>query len=298
MKRIITLVGISILIAWAVAGAWAEPLTLRYKFTAGEVDKYKYSMNMNMSMPGIAQGMGPISMNMSAVVLQRTLDVLSDGSAKVQISYQDMKMDMAGLPGGDKSNPPKMPDMTMTMTMTPEGKISISSIQGLDKLAAASPLPGMDFGKMLNVMSCNSLFPSGPVDVGGTWSQTMPFGSGQMEVTSTLASASEPIWSETAARINQNVKGHMSLADLIKAFAGLMPTQGEASQKMSQLTGGMDMNGSMSVLFSPALGKFLKGGGKLGAVLTICIPSAAASQGAPSQITMNMDMNFNITRFK
>ena len=206
-------------------------------------------------------------------------------------------MDMTGSPQTQK--PPRIPDMSITTTMTPEGRVL--NVEGLDKMMAASGvvLQGMNSYQMINsVMKCNVLFPAEPVDVGSNWKQVvpMPFGKGDMRVSSTLTAIGEQIWSQSAAKITQTFDAQMDLAEMIKPMVDSMPA--EARSAMSSMSGRLDLVGSMDYLFSPAMGKLLTACGDMTVTTNMKIPAEAVKSGAPSEISMDMDMKISLTRFK
>ncbi len=297
MKRWITVATLICFVAAACA-AQAEPIKLAYKFTKGELDKYRINMTMNMSMPNIpgAGNMGPISMSMEMVAQQRTLEVLSDGSAKVRMTYSAPRVKMTG---GAKTNQAAFPKQTFSVNMTMARDGRVLWMEGMEKMLAMSGLQNFDMTQFTNLMGQYALLPSEPVEIGANWRQVMamPFDAGEMVVDSVLESYGNQIWSLRTAGINQKFGAHMDLGNIMRAVAGSMPTNGKERQMMQQMSGGLDMNGTMTFYFAPAIGKILKGSGQMWGAITINMPAEAVRQGAPSELSMAMDMKMNLTRF-
>ena len=298
MKRCITIATL-LLFVFAAVASQAEPIKLAYKFTKGELDKYRMNKSMNMTMPGIPGGgnMPPVSMTMEMVAQQRTLEVLPDGSARIRVTYSTPSMKMTGAP---KMKQPAIPKQTFSviMTMAPDGRVL--SMEGMEKMLAASGLKNFDFSQFTNLMGQYAFLPPDPVEVGAMWKQTvpMPFGAGDMTVDSVLESYGEQIWSQVAAGVNTKYTAHMDLGQIMRSVAGSMAAKGKEWQMISQMSGGIDMNGTMTFYFAPAIGKVLKGSGQMWATVKIGMPAEAVRQGAPPELCMDMDMKMTLTRFK
>lgn len=298
MKRWITIATL-VLFVVAACAAQAEPVKLAYKFTKGELDKYRVNMSMNMAMPNVPGGgnMQPINMAMEMVAQQRTLAVLPDGSAKIRVTYSTPKMKVTG---GPKTKQPVVPKQTFSvvMTMAPDGRVL--AMEGMEKMFAASGLANSDMSQFTNLMGQYAFLPSEPVEIGTIWKQTvpMPFGAGDMTVDSVLQSYGERIWSLAAAGINQKFTAHIDLGQIIGSVMGSMPMKEKERQMISQMSGEIDMNGTMTFYFAPSIGKVLKGRGQMWAAITINMPAEAVRQGAPGELCMAMDMKMTMTRFK
>lgn len=293
---------IAVTLIIAAVAAIAEPVTLEYKFKAGDVDKYKMTMDMSMQMSGIPAKEGVPAMNMSMLMtcIQTTLAVNPDGSAKVKVTYGDMKI--TGLPKSAKAETKTktnaLAGQSIIMTMSKRGQML--SVEGMDKLMAAAGAPSMDFSKFLNAASNQALLPEGPVEVGQSWEQEvpLPFGDSKFNVTSTLESTDQQMWGLNAAKVNQVFNGSFDIADIMKAMMGGLNTGAKGMPDMSSFSGTADMSGDMSFLFAPTIGKLLKGDGTMQMKMTMNLPPEAVKQGAPASFDMNMNMRINITRFK
>lgn len=293
MKRSMKSCMVLALTVLALGAAKAEPVKLAYKFTAGEVDKYKLQMTMSMNSPLFTQGK-PMTVSTSSIVKQQTLEVLPDGSAKIQMTTSDIKVTGSAIPK-EKQSQLANASSTVKMTIAPDGKVS--NVEGLEKAMAASGA-NMDMSPIINQLSSTLLFPKDPVEAGATWSQSIPIpgADGQVNINSTLLATNEPIWSENAARIKQSYNIHMGLAQMMKAMSGAVPEQ--ARSMMASMSGSMDMTGTVSFLFSPARGKVLKGGGSMSGNINIELPTQGTNQGAAPQMSFPMDITMSMTRFK
>lgn len=302
MKRLVVSLTALVFLCGLVCAAQGEPIKLAYKFTKGELDKYRMDISINMTMPALP-GMGnppPINMKMQAVQYQRTLEVLPDGSAKVRFTQSVSDLKVAGGPKGKMPEIPKQ-SISMIFTMTPQGKVvSMEGTEKVQKMFESMGIQGFDPSLLTSQMGQYAFLPEEPVEVGSTWKQVipLPMGWGEMTVESTLNSYGEQVWSQTAARITQTFTGKMDLAEVMKSVFAAMPMSEKERQAMAGFSGSMDMNGKMTFLFAPALGKILKGNGQMWATITINMPAEAVRQGAPGEMTMVMEVNFSMTRFK
>ena len=296
MKRYIGVCLVIVLVLSAVA-AVAEPVTLAYKFSPGDVDKYNITMDMSMTMPGMTgqSGVSPMNMSMTVTCTQKTLSVNPDGSAKIKITYGAPVI--SGSPAVTKgaAKAPKIEGQSIVVTMSKRGQML--SIEGMDKLMGGQAMPGMDFS---NLLSSQAVLPEGPVDVGQSWTQSvaLPFGNSTMEVKSTLDDAGLQMWNQQAAKIKQTYKASLDLADMFKAITAAIAGKSGQTPDLSKLSGDLTMDGDMTYMFAPAIGKLLKGNGTIRADMNMNMPQDAVKQGAPSNIKFTMNMTIGITRFK
>lgn len=298
MKTYLRVCLVSMLVVMAAAAS-AEPITLEYKFTVGEVDKYKMTMDMSMEMPamGSKTTAPPTNMSMTMTWAQKTLEVNPDGSAKLQVTYGEPTISGPKMPA-NAAKTTKLGGKSVIMTMSKRGQML--SMEGLDKVMASSGLKNLDFSKFTSGASSGPLFPEGPAEVGQSWSQEIPFpfGNSQMNVTSTLVSTDEQLWSQKAARLKQVFNGQLDLADIMKAVGPAAAGSAKGAPDLSSMTGNAGFDGHMSFVFAPELGKLLKGDGNVGIKMTMNMPAELTKQGAPPSVCMNMNMRMTITRFK
>jgi hypothetical protein len=199
------LVGLSAALV-ASAALTAQDTTLRYRFTKGEVLRYRSVTQTDMVMSGLP-GMGDmnIATTMTNVMKTVTDSVAADGTATVKVTYESMKMAMSIPMMGDvtydtAAPPPDGNPITdafkplsalvgqeFTMVMSALGKIQ--KVDGLkpilDKVKAqAESVPGgaagMPGGNNLQaflsedaqvqmLQQGSAPFPDKPVKAGDTW---------------------------------------------------------------------------------------------------------------------------------
>jgi len=261
----------------ALSGVQAKDVKLEYKFRKGEVDKYKVTMGMKMSMPGMPKGAQmPGTMIVSMTMAQKVLDVLPDGSAKIQVTMSNMKMSGPGMP----RNMGSMPARTMTVTMTKDGRTAGGGMGGM--MGGMGAMPGSD---PMGSMAC--VLPTRAVRVGETWKQAipMPNNCGKINCVSTLLSAALPMGKTTASKIKQSFSGRLDLGKMMGGGAG-------------GGSGDMDLKGSSIIFFSPSQGKLLKTSSKVSVKMRMSTPPNPQSPGAPTKMNMLMDMTINVTKVK
>jgi len=285
---------VAILIS-AAACVIAEPIALEYKFKQGEVNAYKVAMTMSVAAPQMAAASAPASARTEMTITYKTLEVLPDGSAKIEVSTSAPAMSE----GGKNVSSGNAKGSTKVVVMSKQGQITSS--EGEDSDMVSSSLQNMDFSGLLNGASRQILFPSGPVDVGQKWTQDapMPFGGSKLSVSSTLVGL-EGSGQEKNARIRQAFAGKINLGDVMKAMAGTSNMSPEQSAQMSQINGTVNITGDMQFLFSPNAGKMVRGGGDLTAKVIIGLPNNKNESASSStkNINLTVSMQMNITRIK
>jgi len=302
MKRYFTFLASLVFVCALACACHGEPIKLAYKFTKGELDKYRTNLSMNMTMPAIP-GMGnvpPIAIEMETVVQQRTLEVLPDGSAKVRTTYSVPRLKITGGPKG------KMPEISkqsfsISWTITPQGRVtSVEGAEKLQKMFESAGIQNFDMSLLTHQMTQFVFLPEEPVDVGSTWSQVvpLPLGWGDLRIESTLDSYGEQLWSQTTARITQKFNGRIDLSQVVKSVTSSAPLSEKERRSISEVSGSMEVDGNTTFLFAPVLGKILKASGQMWGKITINMPSEVVRKGGPAQMTMSMDMKFSLTRFK
>jgi hypothetical protein len=288
---------------------------LQYKFKAGDIDRYKMvvKMDMNIAIPGMPATMSggmAAQTSMVSILRAKVLGILPNGNAKVQYTYESMKMDM-NMPGMPPIEKDKMDQMqgdlvkqmpVITATLTKYGQIV--SIEGMDKMPGMKQ--GANFDKLFGgqmgfgLGTGSVIFPSEPVGIGDAWTQDIPImGAGRMTVDSTVESLNAKIGDKVGAKIKQDYYGHMEIADLMKA---MLPAMGgtSGSGQIPAMKGGMDMSGWGVAYADPDKGKLIRSDADVNMVMnmTATAPASAAATGmAPGQpinIGMKMNMKINI----
>ncbi len=293
---------LAVILALAAAtAACAEPVTLEYKFRKGEVDKYRLAMDMRLDLSGIAAATGqadmpPMDLSMSIELIQKTLDVYSDGSAKVKVTYRNPIIQGVKMPAAASKSAKALQDQAVVMRISKHGRTM--SIQGLEKLVGQD-MP-VNLSRFMDASSGSALLPDGPVEVGESWMQDipLPFGDSQIYLQSTLASYDEEIWNLRVARINQSCSGKLDIKAMVESFLGAMAASlKQKAPDLSSISGELLLNGQMTEFFAPSIGKLLKSSGNLDASLNVTLPPSAVQQGAPPSLSCAINMRMGMTRF-
>jgi len=296
-------IALSALFIFAACAAQAEGVTLAYKFRAGEIDKYKLVMKMNFDIAGLGRvGMpaGPMAMDFSMVMRQKTLGVYPDGSAKVMFSCGEPNIKMSGVPAIAKSKQPwRSP--SMTVVLAPDG--GLLKVEGLEKAFAFAGAKGIDLSalqinKFMGFLGQNPVFPSEPLEVGQTWetSVPLPFGNTQIKLLSTLVTDNAAVGRSRAAKVEQSFDGNLDFSEILKSISGMMPANVPGRDMVSQVTGGMEMFGLMTYYFSPSAGKMLKGTGEMVANMSVKLPQRLIQMGGPPQVDMSANITYELMR--
>jgi hypothetical protein len=304
MRKILALVLIGVF-ACAACVAQAEPVKLAYKFRAGEIDKYKLRMRMAFDVAGLARltgQQGPMCMDFSIIVRQKTLGIYPDGSAKVLVSCGEPKINMPGMPAMPKSKQPvTLPELRMVLA--PDG--SLRRIEGLEKAlgfkgAGNVNFGAADFSQFMNLMGQQAVFPSEPLEVGSSWENTipMPFSGAALKVRSTLISDNMAVGKNRAACIQQNFDGSLDMGQVFKQMASMVPMKGQENEMLAGISGGAEMFGNMNYYFSPTLGKILKGSGEMAMSISISMPQKVTEMGGPPRIDMTANITYDLMKIQ
>lgn len=292
MRRVVIGLILIAVIASLCCAAHAKSVLITHKFKQGQADTYRMSIDMTMEMPQLQCGPDCVKMSIGATLKQKVLDVWEDGSARIETSYTNFKVKMVGV---DQSQCQTIPDQTMVITLSSDRRVL--GIEGMENFVANTQMPGFDFSQMATQMGYYGAFPQGPIEIGQSWRNTMPmpFGSGQMNVDSTLLAAALPVGKEVASKIKQDYEAYIDLSTLFDAVASSMQVSNQGSG-MIQMNGGVDIDGWTVLYFSPERGRLVKANGKMEALMSLEMPAEAVAQGAPQQLNMKMNMALNIAR--
>lgn len=304
MRKVLALALVAVFVL-AVCAVQAEPVKLAHKFRAGEIDKYKLSMKMVFDIAGLAQvsgQQGPMSMDFSIVMRQKTLGIYPDGSAKVLVSCGEPKINMPGLPAIPKSKQPIiMPELKMVLA--PDG--SLRGIEGLEKALAFkgtgnANFGAADFSQFMNLMGQQAVFPSEPLEVGSSWENTlpMPFSGATLKVQSTLVTDNAAVGKNRAASIVQTFDGSLDFSEMLRQMASIVPVKGQEREMLAGVSGGAQMFGNMNYYFSPTLGKMLKGSGEMAMNISISMPRKVTEMGGPPRLDMTASITYDLTKIQ
>ena len=258
------------------------PVTLRYKFAAGQVHRYEYDMDMNTLMQTGQTGAGiPIEMTIKMVLHQTVKSIRpADGAATVETQIESMH-----LLRGDQEMP--LPEdaqaklkQPLTQVMLPTGKILSVDAPGMSGMGA----PGMDFSN--SMFSTTVLLPDGPVKVGDNWKGTVALAAAgaQTAITATLTGTDEKNGA-TLATIQQTQTGTIDKT-LTEGVPAAMTMQGQVTGKATQV-------------FDTTAGAIQSATGTSATDMTMTFAQAAdrtAPAGMPSAMKMQMQMKYTMTR--
>lgn len=305
MKKLIcSAVLIALLLPLAGACA-AKSVKLEYKYTKGQVDKYKAVIKLRLQLPEMPKDFPLKSASIEMAFRQKVLNVYPDGSAKIDLHYSIRNI---SIPGFDKQKIPDMkniPNVSMVVTMDKSGRVI-----GMDEASLGGKEAGFDFSKLIRQTGQYGSLPEEPVEVGETWYQIVPMGFGDknLNVTGTLLAGAIPVGKRTAAKFKQTFEAHFELAEMMDILMqsisqgmqmNLQPqAQNELSKVMSQMKGGFDLTGWMVTYLDNADGKILKGSGNMKArmVLQFSPEMAQYQPGMPQQLNITADMDVSLVR--
>lgn len=145
------------------------------------------------------------------------------------------------------------------------------------------------------------MFPAGPIEVGQRWEQNCPVlgDAGTVRNVSVLEAAAIPYGKSHAAKINSTYAGRIDIGKMVLSIAESMAggrINEEQRAVVSAMNGVLDINGSSATYWSTQLGKLMKTSGVFRMTMQMDMPPQAVQQGAPSRISMVMDMTMEITR--
>jgi len=265
------------------AGAWAaeEAVKIEYKFTPGEILRYKLVVDMNMAVQSnIEQNfqIPAMQIQMVAVMRMKTLGILPNGDAKVLTSIDSMKMKLGGVtqevPPGD------MP--AVTMIMSPNGVVK--QVGGLEQ--AGGMFAQMPFAELTNFAQYGA-FPTKPLELGSTWVQNVQFPlGGTVRMQSQLTSANSKVGKYRVAEIEQHLNGNIDM-DMPKLMFAPQGQGADAGVDMS-------MKGTVvsdsTLYFSVEQGKAVRTDGTGDVLMAMNISGGPAN----GQMRIAMDMKFEM----
>ncbi len=265
----------------AQAAPAAAPVTLRYKFTVGQVRRYQLSMDMNMLMNTGQTGAGfPMAMTMQMMMTQTVKSVRpADGAATIVAHIESLEM----LQNGKAVPMPEAQQAKMrqdtTQVMLPTGRILSVDIPSM----ADSGMPGAGFGK--GSFSTTALLPDGPVKAGDTWAGTASMSGVQVASSSKLIGVDQKNGA-ILATIQNTQNGMMNMA-MTKGMPAAMkmhgPLIGEATQVFDAAAGAIQsVSGTSNADITMTFGKPPAG--------------AAVPPGMPSAMKMQMQMKYTMER--
>lgn len=313
MKRLLTFGVLAALTLGLLAGAYAEPVKLEYKFVKGDVTKYNVSVQVKAQLPNLP-GMdhhGPLSFSMSLLEVMKVTDVYPDGSGRLKVWVGNISMSAPGLsmPSADK-----IPATNMYMKLSKSGKLLGLEMPDLAAAAKKSgskgqnpPIQIPDMSQMFSQINQTSALPEEPIEVGASWRTPMPLpmGLGSMDMISLFAGADEQVAGGPAAKLVQNIKGRIDVSQAIKAFTSTFAgafNQASGGRnapniQIPNIQGSVDIGGTISTFFSTQLGKMVGQDGTGTMTINVHLPDEITKSGqAPADITVVIEGSLKVTK--
>jgi hypothetical protein len=144
------------------------PLTLRMKFKAGAVTKYKVTMLMDMAVPGEHAKSAVMHALTGMTMTQKVDRALPNGGGVVTITYGKPVITMNGQPVHAPTTISNL--QPTTLEYDARGKVKTMNRAG----AAAGPGPMNSMLGSANGVSMPGMIPGHPVKVGDTWWSSLP----------------------------------------------------------------------------------------------------------------------------
>lgn len=271
MKR--TSILIVFCLAFAAQAFCQDSVTLQYKYTAGELLRYKMVMDASMQLD-TPNGSLTIPVRMAAVMKQRTKRVLKDGNAELVVAFESMRMQL----GTEVREMPVKELPVMTVTVSKHGQVCSANVPGM----AANPFMNsqmMNSGGFGNYV----VFPEGPIKVGDAWELNLPQVQGLEGIRAggELLSTNTKLGKYTVSKIRQTIGGNLNLD---------MPT-GLGMQTNSAMPG-MKMDGAFlgdgTVFFSAERGQMIRADGRVDLQVNVNIPEINGQQIGNARAVMQM----------
>lgn len=302
MSNALKICAVILLLAASTAGC-AEPIPLEYKFTKGEVSKYRITLWVSLDLSELAAASGktiqpPTDVSLTMTMVQRTLAVNPDGSAKVRTVFTAPVVGGIKMPPSASKQATALLDQGIVTTISKRG-LPIA-IHGVDKAMSSYGLQKIAVRKLLESTSATAFLPDGPMEVGQSWNASIPtpFNNSQIYMQTTLAGADEEIWNLGVARIRQTCTAKLDLKEIMEGF--LSAFAGKVKQgvpDLSSTSGYVSANGQMTHYFAPSIGKLLKSQGDLEVRISVTPPPGLAPKGAPSTMAFGVNLRMAMTRF-
>jgi len=252
-----------------------ESVRLEYKYTPGELLRYKMQFDATLNVQGAEGGQSlEMPMRMAGVMRQKTNRVLPSGDAEIVISFESMRMQMEN----QIHEMPVKQLPAMTFVVTKSGQVRSASIPGTNFSAPFSSemfTPG-GFGNYV-------FLPTTELRVGDTWTQDISNipGFGTIRSTGKLISTNTNIGKYRVAAFRQSVSGSLAMG---------MPMALSTQEGTGGLPG-VDAKGAFlgdgTVYFSVEQGRLIRTTGTIDMQLNVSVPKTSQSpSGANAAVTM------------
>lgn len=235
LKRSIILLSVILAISLASAAPAAKALKFEYDLTPGAITKHRLTADVEITNPprsGAKQG-PPMKVQLSALIRTKVLEKLPDGTAKVSVSTEQMKMQMQG-----SDSAMDLPTQTVVAIVDKHGKL-VKYVEGKRS--------SFDIGSSTGEVGAFMKFPPKQIKVGESWTNKISLGKdSEIEVKSKLASNSVLLGKNRASKITHS-------------FNGAFETSGGSSVPgQAGVSGKGKVSGSGTTHFSSAKKKVLR----------------------------------------
>lgn len=282
MRRYLPLLAACIVFL-APGSVWGqEKIKLEYKFTPGELLRYKLvadmNMDMRMSTPQTSGSPGVLPIRMVGIMRQRTKRVLPNGDAEVAIAFESVKLTMGGKT--QELQGKQMP--VITMITAKNG--TVKKITGMEGMFGG--MGAMQFFSPDMFGQCN-VFPDWELQAGDRWQQQIAFPTGgEVRVVGQLLSTDARIGNRRVVTVKQEVGGSIGLQ---MAFPAADGTQGATNPNMT-MEG--DILGEGTVYFAVDKGHVVRSDGTANMDMKIGLSGGPNGQSGTVGVSMEMKYEY------
>ena len=267
----------------SVTALVSAPVTLRYKFAAGQVRRYSYDMDTNINMlTGQSGASIPITMTMQMTTSQTVKSVRpADGAVTLSTKIESTHILQNGKDVALPAEAQAKMSQPFIQVMLPTGKILSMEIPGMAGINAS----GMDFRKIM--FTGTPLLPSGPVKIGDQW-------------TGAVEAAVVGVQSYFAATLmGVDQKNGVTLATIESKTTGTIDKSLSVGMPATMKIFGT-VSGTATQVFDITAGAIQSATGTNDTDMTMDFGKSAnaapAPAGMPSEVKTQMHMKFTMTR--
>lgn len=292
MQRRVSLMVVLVLVVGAIMSFAQEKVDFVYKYKQGETLYMLCSFKgqMELQMPGMgAQGLPPsFPLDYLLLVSAKTLKTYEDGSADIEYRVEDGQITMMGQ---TSPLPAQASQQAVRLRIGPKGNV----LKIITMPSTTQGFVGVDPQSILQGMTQMAVYPEQAVAVGDKWERKgefnlPPLGKLSLVVQGQFAGM-ESVDKKTYPKLVFTIPPTpINLQIPIGAFAGGVGEQAESSVLILQ----GEMEAKTAQLFDTQIGKPFQDNGALKMKMNITIPPQLAQQGGPSQISMNMNLQYII----
>lgn len=226
----------------SIVGGQGKPIVLRYKYVKGAVDTYRMVTSVKVTSSDRDSSLDVPSKRVTTIT-RRVLNVLPNGSAKLQITSVD-----ADPVSSTETVSPKI----LLVTVSKAGKvISATRVDGAPVDSGSVPINPDQITSNLGIV-----LPSRSMKTGQSWQQVTALTptSGKLHVTSTIVSTTARVGRVSAVKVGQVFSGRAKMTLPASGKSQGLDAQSDSAGKNHGI---VDITGSSSFYFSPTLGKLI-----------------------------------------